>query len=450
MTPDLTELTAAARRLVSSSPADETEVTIDGVRESFVRFAGDGPTQSADRERTDVAIRVRLREGNAFREARATCSSIEDAATGPALARALELARVTAPNDELVEMGGEVSVAPSTWDEPTVTHGFAEKAKWVKRAVDACRANDLMPAGLLSTHGLARSIANSSGRLVAGSTARASFALTASGERSSGWGEEIAAEVGRLEPERVVERAVDKAVRNREPGSIDPGAYTVVLEPAAVSSMLLFASYQGFGAREVLEESSFLCGRQGEALFPEELLLVDDAGNEVYAGLPFDGEGTPRSRVELISRGRLGGPVTDRNTAERMGTPCTGHSLAQPNTHGPMAQNLVMGAGTRSLEELVGGVERGLLVTQFHYTNMIEPRELTLTGMTRNGTFLIEKGEVTRPVKNLRFTQSLVEALKNVSGVGAEQEVAGALFDGEIVVPALRIEDFRFTSTTDF
>ena len=199
-----------------------------------------------------------------------------------------------------------------------------------------------------------------------------------------------------------------------------------------------------------MEESSFLCGRSGEKLFPDSVSLADDANNAVYAGLPFDGEGTPRQRVELISAGTLGGPVTDQNTASKMGVPCTGHSLPQPNTHGPMATNLVLASGSESAESMLAGVERGLLVTQFHYTNLIEPRELTLTGMTRNGTFLVENGAVTGAVKNLRFTQSLVEALANVRAVGDRQEVAGALFDGEVVTPALAIDDFRFTSASDF
>ena len=128
----------------------------------------------------------------------------------------------------------------------------------------------------------------------------------------------------------------------------------------------------------------------------------------------------------------------------------TGHAVQQPSPSGPTCQNLVLSAGDSSLEDLVSGVQRGLLVTQFHYTNMIEPQELTLTGMTRNGLFAIEGGCIAHAVKNLRFTQTLVGALQNVTGVGNSQEVAGALFDGEVICPALRIDNFRFTSTADF
>ena len=142
--------------------------------------------------------------------------------------------------------------------------------------------------------------------------------------------------------------------------------------------------------------------------------------------------------------------MTDRVYAARLGIPCTGHSAPQPSTDGPAARNLVVEAGDESFVDLVAGVERGLLVSQFHYTNMIEPRDLTLTGMTRNGTFLIENGEVKGAVRNLRFTDTLVRCLADVTGVGDTPEVAGALFDGEVVTPALRIDGFRFTSCTEF
>ncbi len=245
-------------------------------------------------------------------------------------------------------------------------------------------------------------------------------------------------------------RAVRKADLGREPRHLDAGAYTVVLEPNAVSSLLLFASYVGFGAQDVAEESSFLCGRIGQKVFPESLTLHDDCHNEVYPGRPFDGEGAPRQRTCLVDRGTILGPVTDAAWAKKLGRENTGHAQPMPNTSGPKAFNLVVQPGDSSLEDLLAGVENGLLVTQFHYTNLIDPKDLLLTGMTRNGTFLIRDGEVVEAVKNLRFTESLVNAFKNLSGIGRDRSVAGALFDGEVVTPAMRIEDFRFTSTTDF
>ncbi|MFT5049079.1 MAG: PmbA protein [Chlamydiales bacterium] len=459
------EALALARELVESSSATETEVTVESCEDRFVRFADTGPTQNADRERVDVSIRVRLAaepggSGGGFREARATCGSLDPLHTGPALERALMLARLSAPNPDLMPLGGAVSVPETAPQRPTMDHTFREKAAWVNAATEACSAEGLAPSGLIQTTALARTLVNSAGREVQGARTRASFSLTAGpfvakptgegGPAGSGCAEAIASNVERIDAGRVIARAVDKAVRGRETHAIDAGEYTVVLEPAAVSSMLLFAAYCGFGAQEVHEKSSFLCGRIGERLFSPGLSIRDDAANEVYPGLPFDGEGAPKAPLTLLEDGCLRGPVTDARWASKLSRPNTGHGQPQPTTEGPAPSNLIVDAGQQSLEELIGGVKRGLLVSQFHYTNMIEPLDLTLTGMTRNGTFLIEDGKLSHAVRNLRFTETLVNALSRVTGIGAEREVAGALFEGEIVCPALRIERFRFTSTTDF
>ncbi|MDA1263850.1 MAG: TldD/PmbA family protein [Planctomycetota bacterium] len=447
------------RELVEKSPADQTEVTLECVEDRFVRYADEGPTQTADRERYDLAIRVRLNPSDAkgpfagWREARATCGTLDPEDAQAALERAMTLAEVTEPNPDLVPMGGPVAVAETAAERPTMDHTFREKAAWVDQARSACEENGLVPAGLTQTTAATRSVVNSQGRAVHGARTRAAFSLTASpanGEGGSGFAEVIHKNVERLDVTGAIGRAVDKAVRSRHTEPVDAGTYTVVLEPAAVASLLLFAGYHGFGAREVHEQSSFLCGRVGERIFPESLLVADHAANEVYPGFLFDGEGSPRARVVLLEDGALLGPVTDERWARKLGLPNTGHGRSQPSPHGPSTTNLYLAPGSQSIDQLVAGIDRGLLISQFHYTNMIEPKGLTLTGMTRNGTFLIENGRVGTAVKNLRFTQSLVGALQHVTGVGEELEVAGALFDGEVVCPALRIENFQFTSTTDF
>jgi predicted Zn-dependent protease len=441
-----------ASAVVEASPAVETEVIWNASCDRFARFAASGPTQSADRVVPSVLVRVRVERDGGLSEARAAADTLDPAGALGALERALSFASHGAVSSDLITMGGPVDVATRSADDSVLEDGFELMAGWIEGAISRCEGSGLLPAGLAQLSYGSRALVNSAGRAVSGATSRAAFALTASDPAGggAGFGDAISQTGQDLNVDRVLERAVSKGVMNRAPEAIDPGRYTVVLEPNAVSSLLLFASYQGLGAQDVAEEASFLCGRRGERAFSELVSLYDDAGNDLYPGFAFDWEGTPKQRVELVKDGVLGDPVTDRLWAAKQGVANTGHAFPQPNTYGPKPGNLVLAPGEESTEDLISGVKRGLLVTQLHYTNMIDPRDLLLTGMTRNGTFLIEDGEITRPVKNLRFTESLVNAMASVSGVGKESEVAGALFDGEIVCPALRIEDFRFTSSTDF
>ena len=441
-----------ASEVVAASPAHETEVVWDVSGDRFARFAASGPTQSADRVVPRVQVRVRVARGGGLGEASAVSDTLDPGGAKAALERALSLAGHGAISGELVPMGGPVEAASSEGDPAVLSDGFEVMAGWIERSISSCEGAGLAPAGLAQlTHG-SRALVNSAGRAVCGSTSRAALSLTASDPSGggAGFGDAISQSASDVNVERVIERAVSKGEMNRAPEGIEPGRYTVVLEPNAVSSLLLFAGYQGLGAQDVAEEASFLCGRRGERAFSEQVSIFDDSQNDHYRGLSFDWEGTPKQRVELVKDGVLCEPVTDRLWASKLGVENTGHAYPQPNTYGPKPGNMVLSGGDQSIEELIGGVDRGLLVTQLHYTNMIDPRDLLLTGMTRNGTFLIENGVVTRPVKNLRFTESLVNAMASVSGVGRDLEVAGALFDGEIVCPALRIENFRFTSSTDF
>jgi predicted Zn-dependent protease len=455
---------ALARAILAASPARETEVTIECVEDRFARFADAGPTQSADRERCEVAVRVRVDASGAragIAEARASAASLDLDDAREACERAIEIARQSTPSASSPEadasslaLGGPVEIPESAPEPSARAHDFAAKARWIASALDACARHELAPAGMAQTTVCTRTLCNSAGRIAHGGVSRASFSLTASvglgGEGGSGFAEHIARSPSGVDADAVVRRAVDKALRARDAHPIEPAEHTVVLEPAAVSALLLFMAYQGFGARAVEEESSFLCGRIGARALSESISIVDDARHPLYPGIAFDGEGSPRRRALLVDRGRIMGPVTDRRYARARNTDNTGHALPQPSLEGPRPQNLVLLPGDASQGELVARVERGILVTQLHYVNLIDPRELLLTGMTRNGTFRIENGRVTHAIKNLRFTESLVRALSRVRGVGRDLAVSGALFEGEMIAPALAIDGFRFTSGTDF
>jgi predicted Zn-dependent protease len=246
--------------------------------------------------------------------------------------------------------------------------------------------------------------------------------------------------------------AVNKALRSRNPTDIEPGAYTVILEEEAVADMVFYLSYMGLGALSVQEGRSFMSGRFGEKITGDNITIWDDGHDSRGLMFPFDYEGVPKQRVTLIENGVAKGVVYDSFTAGREGNKTsTGHGLPAPNTFGPIPANLFLAPGQATKEEMLASTERGIWVTRFHYTNPVHPVQTVLTGMTRDGTFLIENGQITRPLKNLRFTQSILEAFSQVEMLGSELKLLRGDWDGfATCAPVVKIRGFQFTGTTEF
>jgi predicted Zn-dependent protease len=221
-----------------------------------------------------------------------------------------------------------------------------------------------------------------------------------------------------------------------------------VLAPEAVSDVLDFLGYLGFGAQAVAEKASFIAGHEGELLLSELITLTENALSAETVGLTFDFEGSPKRRTPLVEAGVVRGPVTDSYWAAKLGVPNTGHALPAPNPYGPLPMNLELAAGKTSVDEMIASVERGLYVTRFHYVNVEDPVRVTLTGMTRDGTFLIENGRLTQPVKNIRFTQSAVDALSDVRAVGDRRVLVGPEEGGANLTPALLLGSWNVTGQT--
>jgi predicted Zn-dependent protease len=213
---------------------------------------------------------------------------------------------------------------------------------------------------------------------------------------------------------------------------------------------MLFWTWLGSGAKAYQEGRSYASGKLGETFFSPLFSVWDDAYHPKAQGLPFDFEGVPRQKLLLVDKGVPRIVVHDRLTGRREGVASTGHSLPQPNTSGPLALNIVVEGGDKTLDDLVKQVDRGLLVKRFHYSNVLEPKKLSLTGMTRSGLYRIEGGEVAGPAKNMRFTDSLLSVFSSIEEVGLAQPTGEALFGGGFVVPPMRIREFNFTSGTEF
>ncbi|HEX9122873.1 MAG TPA: TldD/PmbA family protein [Actinomycetota bacterium] len=426
---------------------------VDGVEVLFMhgwggltRFASSAIHQSTSSE--DTGLRVRVVKGGRIGVAATNDFSSEGARRAAESAR--EMVEVAAPDPLFPGLAPPAPVPEGDrYDEATASTTPEERAEGVAQLVARC-GEGFTAAGAYETNAAEVAVANTEGQFCWAPSTQASLTTVISGgDGGHGFAEIFAAATREVDPEAVARRAADKAVRSQRPRDLDPGRYTVVLEPSAVSTLVGFLAWIGFGGRALLEERSCFSGKQGQPVVADEVTIYDDASSPLTLGIPFDFEGVPRRRVDLVKDGVFLDAVYDLRTAKQAGTQTTGHALPAPNPEGPFPLNLFMEPGQASLEELVAGTERGVLVTRFHYSNVVHQVESTITGMTRDGTFWIEDGEVRHPVKNLRFTQSILEALSNTAEIGRATELASEFFLSASRVPALRIGSFNFTGRSD-
>ena len=280
------------------------------------------------------------------------------------------------------------------------------------------------------------------------------------GADSSGWQKANSPDVANLHPLHLAEIAAKKAIDSARPAEIPAGKYTVILEPSAVLDIVgfMFWDYSGMA---ILDQRSFLTGRIGSKLFGDNITIWDDVTHPLQSGSPFDGEGMRRQRLPLVENGVVNRVVYARATAARMKRSeykdkvgpiaATGHGFALPNEIGEMPLNIVFAAPSdpQNLAQMIASTERGVLVTRLWYIREVDPYEKIVTGMTRDGTFLVENGEVRRGVRNFRFNESLIQMLSNVDAMSAPLRACGEeSFD--MVVPAMRVRDFNFTEVTKF
>ena len=329
-----------------------------------------------------------------------------------------------------------------SYDHMTALANPAERAGLVRDFVHA--ADGLETAGYCETIGSVVAFANSAGQRIAGRTSSATLDGVARTHGSDASARRTSSSMADLDGVVLGRRAAARAAAALDAGDIEPGPYEVVIEPSCVSDMMFFLSWQGFNGKAVNEGRSFV--RLGEPQFDQHINLWDDAGDPRSIGLPFDAEGTPRRRVELVRDGIAVGLAHDRRTARVAGDSSTGHAIEGGESEGALACNLLLGTGQHDVDDLVSHMGRGLLVTDLWYTRVLDPRTLVVTGLTRNGVFLVEDGQVVRPVGNLRFTQSYIEALGpgRVLGVGSVPEMQRQ-YGGVYSMPALHLASWNFT-----
>jgi len=413
----------------------------------LTRFAGSAIHQSTAREETMLKVRV----ADDGRIGIATTNDLTAEGAAAAARSALETARMSTPDPHFPGFAPREPALepPDAYDEATAAAGPAARAEAVASAI--ARTDPAFRAsGAYQTQGTEIAVLNTEGQACYGLTSRASISAVVSGTQGgAGFAEAAATSADEVDPAAVATTAFEKARDSESPRDIDAGIYEVILEPPAVATLIGFLSYLGFGGRALAEGRSCFSGRIGERLLADTVSIYDDALSPEGLGIGFDFEGTPKRRVDLVEDGVVIGGVHDRRSAAMAGTESTGHALPAPNTEGPLPFNLFLRPGAASRSEMIASIERGLLVTRFHYSNVVHPPEAVITGMTRDGTWLIEKGEIRHPVRNLRFTQSIIEALRDVRLIGEQTQLASEFFFEASRVPSLLISAFSFTGKSD-
>jgi len=433
-----------ARTAVALTSADEAEVLVSAESSALTRFANNRINQNVLEDNTIVSVRAVL----GTRIGVASTNRLDDASLAECCEAAVAAARV-APDDPAFPglPAPEPVETPSRSTQAAAAFDAEKRARAVDAIIEPSRARGLTAAGKVRVGRYVVAVANSHGVDVGMELSDAGVTVLSMDDTGSGWASYLGEDQTGFDARALGEHAADLAVRSAEPVDLEPGVYQVVLAPDAVADIMDFLAYVGLSAKAYAEGRSFLSNRLGEQVMSEHVTIVDDAISPHAMGITFDYEGVPKRCVTLIERGVAVTPVTDSYWAAQTGLPNTGHALPAPNEWGPMPMNLEMLGGDSTIDDLIGRVKRGVYVTRFHYVNVEDPVPVTLTGMTRDGTFLIEDGKLTTPLKNLRFTQSAIEALKGCEGVTAERKFVGTE-ESACLVPGVLLAGFNFTGQT--
>jgi PmbA protein len=432
-------------RLAKSTGADETEVHVDETADSLTRFANNAIHQNVAERGLNVSIRTVVDH----RTARATTNRIDEDSLRAAIEASLSLAHSQPKDPHLLPLPAKQRYRNvNRFLKDTAALTPEDRARAVRRACDLAIQNGQVAAGIFASGLQQSALGNSRGLFASYRETHAEFSITMQENPAASWAKANAASVRAFDPQKLARRASEKAHLAVDARELPPGRYTVILEPAAVLDLVGFLFYD-FAATALQDKRSCLNDRMGKPLFGKNISITDDAYHPLQLGAPFDGEGIPRQQVQLVDRGVPKNLVYSRSSAKSANKKPTGHGFALPNEYGEAPMNLVFAGGDSSLEKMLASTSRGLLVTRLWYIREVDPYEKVMTGMTRDGLFLVENGKVTSAVRNFRFNQSILEMLRNVEQLGPAVRATGEEAF-EMVVPAMKVHDFHFSEVTKF
>jgi PmbA protein len=446
-----TRLSALLNEALKDSPADETELVVWSGTNSLTRFAESRVHQNVHEENAVVTARVAVGK----RLGVVMTNRLKPAELRAALTRATEIAKAS-PEDPDFPGFPKSDPAPAvdTFSEATAAMSPMQRAEAVNRAVDIAAKKKTTLSGAYRVSAFRAAVVNTSGteQMYDGTDAFLSVFAT-DANKVNGATAAYARGIEGIDVARTAQLAVDKCVAGANPVSVDYEPMDIVVEPRAIAEVLSWLNFTAFGAKQVHENMSFMAGRFGEKVMGDNITLVDDGFDPSGVPVPFDYEGVTKRPVTIIERGIARSPVYDSITAAKDGVESTGHAGMAAYRGGPSCSNLFVLPGDRTKEELIGMVDRGIFVSNFHYVNgFLDTRRALFTGMTRAGTYLIENGRIARAVKNMRWTDSMMRVFSEVAGMTKERETIGASWGaiGSVTSPTMLVRGFKFTGATDF
>ena len=429
--------------VLSASRADQTEIILSGSEQALTRYANNVIHQNVAEIETSASVRAVI--GKRVGVASSTDTSPEGLRV---LAdSAYQIARLAATDEDFKSLPEPLPYdGPTDFVDPdTAAFGPEQRAEAVRQVIAVAGDSACHAAGAFSVGTASYAIANSLGVATYQARTGAELSVLVASDNSSGYARSVSPRVAEINAAPLGRIAVEKCSASANPVDFEPCDCPVVLEPEAAGDMVMMLGFYDFGALAMQEGRSFMAGQMGQKVCGDNISIWDDGHDPRGQRFAYDFEGMPKQRVDLIKNGIAEGVVWDTYTANKAGRQSTGHALPAPSSWGPMPMNMFIGAGDSSLGEMVASIERGILVTRFHYTNMVHPIKTVFTGMTRDGTFLIENGQIAHGVKNLRFTQSILEALSTVSAISKDGKLTDYVWS-----PSLKVDKFTFSSGTEF
>lgn len=423
------------------------EIVATEVKSELTRFAESYIHQNVAETNLNLIVKVI----NEDRIGAVEMNSIDDHVISKNIEKAIEVTKITPKLDYHYRLVTPQSYKiKSKYSEQTANFTPLNRAQLVSQLIKEVNKKGYEAAGAFKTEESTILVANSEGVFAFDQGTKVDFNCVITRDNSTAHTSFIDSDINNFNIDKITDELLETALKNLEQIEIDSGVYTVILSPEAVSEILNYTGYTAFNGKMIMEGKSFVCNNRGKKIFPQAINISDDPFDELTMPIPFDLVGYPREKIDLIKDGIIEDGVYDHLTALKYNRKCTGNTLSpEYASFGALPFNLVMKEGNNSVEEMISSTKKAIYISRFHYVNILNPMSIQLTGMTRDGTFLIEGGKLGRAIKNMRFNTSVVDMLKEVDMISKERQTKSG-FIGPAVAPYLRTNNFTFSSKTSF